>query len=49
MYVGRRRGGGLGGGWFAVHVHLGLSSRPELISVEGGGVGGVGKGREGAS
>lgn len=37
------------GGWFAVHVHLGLSSRPELISVEGGGVGGVGKGREGAS
>lgn len=24
------------GGLFAVHVHLGLSSRPELISVEGG-------------
>ena len=25
---------GEGGWWFAVHVHLGLSSRPELISVE---------------
>lgn len=24
-------------GWFTVHVHLGLSSRPELISVEEGG------------
>lgn len=32
-------------GLFAVHVHLGLSSRPELISVEGGWRGGGG-GRE---
>lgn len=35
------------GGWFAVHVHLGLSSRPELISVEEGAVSGVREGREG--
>lgn len=36
-----------GGGVFAVHVHLGLSSRPELISVWGvGGVGGGSRGRE---
>lgn len=31
---------------FAVHVHLGLSSRPELISVERGCRGGGGRGRE---
>lgn len=37
MCVVRRRGGG-GGGVFTVHVHLGLSSRPELISVWGVGV-----------
>lgn len=52
MYVVGRRGGGLGGGGVVgggVHVHLGLSSRPELISVEEGGVGGVSRGREGAS
>lgn len=43
-------------GWFTVHVHLGLSSRPEMISVEEGGCRGsrqreVGRegGREGAS
>lgn len=32
--------GEVDGGWFAVHVHLGLSSRPELISVEEGWCGG---------
>lgn len=34
---------GEGGGGFAVHVHLGLSSRPELFSVEEGDVGGGSK------
>lgn len=39
-------------GWFTVHVHLGLSSRPELISVEEGGCRGSRQrevGREGGS
>lgn len=45
---GRWFGGGVVGGG-GVHVHLGLSCRPELISVEEGGVGGVSRGREGAS
>lgn len=56
MLVGKGEVGQGRVGWFTVHVHLGLSSRPELISVEEGGCRGsrqreVGRqgGREGAS